>query len=267
MIDLREKVVWITGASSGIGEALAYALAARGARLILSARRAERLTEVARRCRDRGASADIHPLDLTDRDSLAATVREALTAYRTIDILINNAGVSQRSEAIDTDLEVVRTIMETNFFGPIALTTEVARFMRKRKSGLIVVISSFVGKVGTPLRSGYAASKHALHGYFDSLRVELAGHNVGVLLVVPGFIRTEISLAALEGDGKQHGVMDPGQMKGMSAEAAAEKILRAMTVGRDEITVGFDPRSRLAIVLKSLAPRLLTRILRRAAVT
>jgi len=267
MTDLEGKVVWITGASSGIGEALAYALAARGVRLILSARRMERLTEVAGRCKARGASVDILPLDLTDGESIAATVREAKAAFRTIDVLVNNAGVSQRSEAIDTNIEVVRTIMETNFFGPIALTTEVARLMCERKSGLIVVVSSFVGKIGTPLRSTYAASKHALHGYFDSMRAELAKHSIGVLLVVPGFIRTEISLAALEADGKRHGVMDPGQMRGMSAEATAERIVRAMIAGMDEITVGFDARSRLAVILKSLAPRLLHRIMRKAAVT
>ena len=267
MTNLQGKVVWITGASSGIGEALAYALAARGVRLILSARRMERLTEVAVHCKARGASVDILPLDLTDGGSVGATVREAKAAYRTIDVLVNNAGVSQRSEAIDTSHEVVRTIMETNFFGPVALTTEVARLMRERRSGQIVVISSFVGKIGTPLRSTYAASKHALHGYFDSMRMELAKHDVGVLLVVPGFIRTEISLAALEADGKRHGVMDPGQMRGMSAAAAAERIVRAMIAGKDEITVGFDMRSHVAMVLKKLAPRLLYRIMQRTAVT
>ncbi len=263
---LANKVVWITGASSGIGEALAYALAARGARLILSARRAERLAEVAARCKGVGASVDILPLDLADGSSLAASVREASAAYGIIDILVNNAGISQRAEAIDTAPDVVRTIIETNLIGPVILTAEVARRMRERGSGLIVVVSSLVGKVGSPLRSAYAASKHALHGYFDSLRMELAGRGVGVLLVVPGFVRTEISLAALEATGQPHGRMDPGQRDGMSPEAAAERILRAIAAGKEEISVGFDARARLAVILRSLAPRLLARIMAKARV-
>lgn len=264
---LTGKVIWITGASSGIGEALAYALSASGARLILSARRIERLDAVASRCRAGGASVELLPLDLSDPRSLASAVREAEPLIRTVDVLVDNAGVSQRSEALDTRLAVVRQIMETNFFGTIALTTEVARHMRERRGGLIVVVSSFVGRVGTPLRSSYAASKHALHGYFDSLRLELAKDHVDVLLVLPGFIRTEISLSALEAEGNRHGVMDPGQERGMSAAAAADRIVRAMVARKRQVTVGYDLKLRLATTLSVIAPALLFRLLRRSAVT
>ena len=194
------KMVWLTGASSGIGEAVAYALAARGARLILSARRVEKLQAVQAAC----ARPDRHrilPLDLADPASLAAAVPQALAHGGAIDVLINNGGISQRAQAVETDLAVDRRIMEVNYFGTIALAKAVLPSMLERGAGHIAVVSSLMGKFSTPRRSAYAASKHALHGFFDALRAEVHHAGVRVTLICPGYVRTDISRHALTADG------------------------------------------------------------------
>lgn len=172
-MSFRDQVVWITGASSGIGEALAYAVSERGARLIVSARREQKLLEVQAACADPHAHL-VLPLDLTDPEAIEPAATAALKHGNRIDILIHNAGLSQRSLAKHTSLEVVRRILETNFFGTVALTVALLPAMLERRVGRFVVVTSLVGKFGTPLRSAYAASKHALHGFFDSLRAEVA---------------------------------------------------------------------------------------------
>jgi short-subunit dehydrogenase len=258
------KVVWITGASSGIGEALAHAWAARGARLILSARNEARLAEV----RATLPGPDTHlvlPLDLTDEATLGPAVAAALAGASAIDVLVHNGGVSQRSLARDTGVEVDRRIFETNFFGALALTKAVLPSMLARKAGHFVVISSLVGKFGTPLRSGYSASKHALHGFFDSLRAETWRDGIRVTLVCPGFIRTALPLNALTGDGSPQGTMDRAQERGMAPEVCAERIVRAVEQGGDEVLVG--GRERFAVYLKRFAPGLFNRVIRKARVT
>ncbi len=263
---LDGKVIWITGASSGIGEALAYALRARGARLVLSARRLDRLNDVRERCGGEGVS--LLPFDVASGEPAAPIVRAAAAAFGSIDVLVNNAGVSQRSRAVETDPAVVRSIMSTNFFGPVWLSTELVRYWRERRSaGQIVVVTSAVGKLATPLRSAYSASKHAAHGYFNALRAEVARDGIGVLLVVPGYVRTEISFAALNGDGTRHGVLDPGQARGIRPADAAERIARAIESGKKEISVGLDVRTSVALALAWLAPPLLRKALERARVT
>ena len=199
-MDLAGKVVWITGASAGIGAALARAAAARGARLVLSARRPEQLAAVRAACARPGDHL-VLPLDLAAPDTFDIAVGEVLAARGAVDVLVHNAGVSQRSLARDTALAVDRRIFEVNYFGAVALTKALLPAMRQQGTSRIVVVSSLVGKIGTPFRSTYAASKHALHGFFDSLRAEEWRHGVGVTLVCPGFIHTDLSIHALIGDG------------------------------------------------------------------
>lgn len=263
---LEGKIAWITGASSGIGEALAEECWALGARLVLSSRNREGLLAL----RERLGSPDrcfVCPLDVTRPEAIRKAVGEVFDRFPTVDLLLHAAGVSQRSRAIETEPSVERRIMETNFFGAVELSRALLPAMVEAGSGRIVVISSVFGKFGAPTRSAYAASKHALHGYFDSLRAELPPGKVGVTLVVPGAVATNISTNALTGDGSSSGVADRGIAAGMSPRRCARLILRGVLRGREEISVAFDTRIRFALLLKLIAPRLLTRILRRARLT
>ncbi|MCW9707056.1 SDR family oxidoreductase [Fodinibius salsisoli] len=261
----HDKVAWITGASSGIGEALAYALHERGAKLILSARREQKLEEVKESCGGDPSAIHILPLDLTDTDSLDSKAQQALNQCGSVDYLFNNGGISQRSLAIDTEMEVIRKVMEVNFFGAVALTKALLPSMIKHKSGHIVVTSSVMGKFGTRLRSSYASSKHALHGYFDCLRQEVQEHNINVSLVCPGFIKTDVTKNALEGDGSKHNKMGQGQQHGMPPDAFAEKLLPKIEKKKNEIYIG--GKEIAGIYLKRWAPNLLNKILLKSDVT
>lgn len=247
------KTVWVTGASSGIGEALAREAGAAGARVILSARRADRLLEIAAGI----PQARVLPLDLSAPDTLPAKAREALAFFGGLDILIHNGGVSQRGYAAETPIEQTRLIMETNFFSTVILTRELLPALRAAH-GRLIVISSIMGKHGGPGRSSYAASKHALHGYYESLRAEEL--DIGVTLVNPGYIRTEVSQHALTANGGEHGKLDPGQAKGMTPEVCAHKILTGAAKGKDELLIGGWECG--GVLLKRWAPAILTRILR-----
>lgn len=264
-MSFQNKVAWITGASSGIGKAIAYALHEEGAKLILSSRRKEVLDKVKDNCS--GDTSDIHilPLDLADSDSLPQKTQQALGIYGHIDYLFNNGGVSQRALAVNTSMEVTRRMMEINFFGAVTLTRGVLPTMIERQSGHIIVTSSVMGKFGTHLRSSYAASKHALHGYFDCLRHEVFEDNINVSLVCPGFIKTDITKNALEGDGSKHNQMGKGQSEGMSADEFAQKLLPKLTKQQEEIYIG--GKEIWAVYLKRFFPRLLNKIIRRAEVT
>jgi short-subunit dehydrogenase len=260
----RNKRIWITGASSGIGEALAYAMAAEGAHLILSARRVNELERVMQGC-DAAASVQIVPLDLSDHKSIPVIVADVLKEQGKIDVLINNGGLSQRSLALETSLDVDRKLMEVNYLGTVALTKSVLPSMLTHQLGHIVTITSLTGKFGTKLRSGYAASKHALHGFFDSLRAELGETPIKITLVCPGFIRTEISKNAVVGDGSAQGTMDAATEKGMAPDVLASKILRAIEAEREE--VNFGGKEVLAVYLKRFFPSYLSRLMRKAKVT
>lgn len=247
----QDRVVWVTGASSGIGRALAIAFSERGAQLVLSARRADKLEDVRAAC----AHPERHlvvPLDLTDESSLTNAAHAVLDHFGRVDVLVNNGGISQRSLVKDTTLAVDRHIMETNFFGTIALTKAVLPSMLERSTGRFVVISSLTGHLSTPLRSTYAASKHALHGFFNSLRAEVADEGLHVLIVCPGYIRTQISHNALTGTGNAHNQMDPNQEAGMSPEACAAHILKAIEQDKAEIYVG--GKERLGIYIERFLP-------------
>jgi short-subunit dehydrogenase len=258
------KVVWITGASSGIGEALAAAFAREGARLVLSSRRADELERV-RQALERPAEHFCLPLDLAQSGTFPALTAQVLGKFGRVDILVNNGGVSQRALAADSLLAVERTMMEVNYFGTVALTKAVLPAMLAHGAGHVVVISSVMGYIGTPGRSTYAASKHALHGYFDSLRAEVWRTGVMVTLVCPGYVRTKVSDNALDARGEKHGVTDATHQRGITAERCAEATLRAIARGKEEISVG--GLETWAITLKRFLPGVFSRVIRRMKFT
>lgn len=257
----RDRVIWITGASSGIGEALAVAFAAEGAKLVLSARRREELERVAARCTAAAPQIEaplVLQLDVTDHEAMPGAVDSVVGRFGRIDMLINNAGLSQRSKCVDTDLAVYRTLLEVDVLGPIALTKAVLPLMLEQGSGHIAVTSSVAGKVGAPYRTGYCAAKHAVMGFFDSLRAEVAPRGIGVTTIVPGFVRTGIARAALSGTGAPFGRTDRYIAEGMDPDRAAAVILRGLRRGRLEIPVG-EGIEMHALWLRRLFPNLLLR--------
>jgi short-subunit dehydrogenase len=261
---LSNKTVWITGASSGIGKALAIYAWNHGAQLILSSRRRDVLEQVRQELGGDTTRIHIVPLDLANYSALAQQLQQRLPELPPVDIMIHNGGISQRASAEETALEVTERIMATNFFGAVALTKVLLPMMRNRKSGAFVVISSVAGKLGTPLRSSYAASKHALHGYFDSLRAEMVDSNISVLMVCPGYIKTNISKNAVTGDGTPHNVMDENQEKGLDAACLAERIFSALEKGKNELYVG--GKEVIGIYLKRFFPAILERIVAKSGV-
>ncbi len=233
---LANKVVWITGASSGIGEALANRMARDGALIALSARRRSELERV-KAALPAGTRTMIIAGDVTDFASIPSWIKQIESELGPIDVLVNNAGVSQRSLARDTTMETYRFIMEVDFFAPVALTQAVVPGMAKRGSGQIVVTSSVAGKYGTPLRTGYSAAKHALHGYYDSLRAEVAKDGVVVTTLVVGAVHTNVSINALTGDGAAYGIMDDLQATGTEPQRAAELMVAGIIAGEPEVLV------------------------------
>lgn len=256
------KVVWVTGASSGLGEQLALQAAASPCeKLILSGRRASALETVADACvlASGGAmkrdAVTVLPFDLGDRTCLAGAVSRALEVADRIDILVNNGGVSHRGNALGTTLDVDEALMNVNYFGAVALAKGVLPGMRERSAGHIVVVNSVQGKLGVANRTAYAASKHALAGFFDCLRAELdaEGSGVSVSCIYPGYIRTNLSLNALTGDGAKHGVMDATTESGLDAVEAAQQVWQAVAQGRPEFVMA-PLKVKLACVLRALAP-------------
>jgi short-subunit dehydrogenase len=265
MSKLTNKVVWITGASSGIGEALTYALATKGAKLILSARRKEELERVKGNCsEDAQLRIKVLPMDLSKTEILAMHVEMALHFFGKIDILINNGGISQRSLAKDTILEVDRQLMEVNYFAPVQLTKLLLPSMMELGSGHLVNITSLVGKFGSPYRSGYAASKHAVHGFFDSLRAEMFNHNITVTNICPGFIRTNVSINALTENATALGQMDQAQDQGMDPGLCAKKIVYAIERKKQEAYIG--GKETYGVLIKRFFPSLFDSIIRKSAV-
>jgi len=260
-MDFKDKVIWITGASSGIGEALALAFAKKGARLILSARREQELQRVAKQTALPELDLMILPLDLSDSRMASAWAAQVMNKFGRIDLLINNGGFSQRSAAAATDEQVERQLMEVNYFSSVALSKAVLPYMLRQKSGHLVVLSSIAGKFGFYLRSSYSAAKHALHGYFESLRLETEKQGIKTLIVCPGKVKTEISLHAKQGDGASHNKMDESHVNAMSAEECAMQIIRAIEQEKEEILIG--GKELMAVSLKRFFPRLFARIIRK----
>lgn len=258
----RNQVVWITGASSGIGEALAIAFAQEGATLVLSARRKKELERVAERCEAAGAPPKhlfVLPLDVTDTEGAFAARDRVLEKFGQIDLLINNAGVSQRSLCRETDLSVYQKLMDVDVMGQIALTKAVLPHMLERGRGHLAITSSVAGKIGVPLRSGYCAAKHAVVGFFDALRAEVEDQGIMVSTILPGFIRTAIAENALSGDGSAFGQEDKDIAGGMDADKAARVIVSGLAKGRREIPVG-EGKEMMALWLKRISPELVFRL-------
>ncbi len=254
--------IWITGASSGIGEACAYCYAEGGNKLILTSSSRERLEPVAANCREKGASEVlVLPSDFNDLEGVKLLARTAWDAFGGIDVLFCNAGISQRTNVEDTSMDMVRQIMEINYFAPVALAKAILPFMLKAGGGHIAVTTSIAGVFGFPLRCAYSSSKHALYGFFETLQAEYYGSNILVTIVCPGRVRTNISLNALDKGGGKHGTMDPGQDKGLPAEKAARKIVRAINKGKREVLIG---RGELIMVyIKRFFPGLCAKLARR----
>lgn len=227
------QVVWITGASSGIGAAMARALAAQGAKLVLSGRNEAALEAVAQACGD----AFILPFEATDYAAAASAVDKAWNWQGRVDMLVNNAGISQRSLAVETAFPVYERIVAVDLLAPIALTQALLPRMAERKAGRIVMVSSVAGKVGSPMRTAYSAAKFGLFGYSDSLRAEVAGLGIKVHVIAPGSIRTNVSRNALAADGQRRGVSDNAIENGLDPDDAVSRMLEAIAADEREIIV------------------------------
>ena len=261
------ETVLITGASSGIGEALAIQWSKeKNVKLILAARSREPLERVAAQCKANGAESFVVEMDLSNPGSIEKAVSEIGSRYSQIDIVVHNGGISQRSMAKDTTMDVYRRLMEVNYFGTVLLTRLLLPKMLERKSGHFVVVTSVMGKLGTPLRSGYAASKHALHGFFDSLRAEVCHDGIQVTIVCPGYVKTNLSMVALKADGSKHNQMDETTANGLDPAAFAQRMIAAVKAGKEEVYIG-GAREVLGIYLKRFFPRLLSRVISKAKVT
>ncbi|MBB77971.1 MAG: short chain dehydrogenase [Crocinitomicaceae bacterium] len=254
------KVAWVTGASSGIGFEIVKQLDLAGAKVIISSRNYDQLESIRLKLKN-PEKHFVLALDLEKSNEFEYLATQVINKYGIIDFLFNNGGLSQRSNARDTPLEVDRRIMEINYFGNIALTKAVLPYMRNKKNGHIIVISSIVGKFGFFLRSSYSASKHALHGFYESLLLEEEENRLKVTIVCPGKIKTNISLNALNSDGLKHGVMDNNQHGGMSVDDCVHKILNAVIKNKKEIFIG--NKEIKAVTLKKFFPKLFWKVIRK----
>lgn len=253
-MDFSAKIIWITGATSGIGRAVATEISRSKTHLILSGRNQTALAETGKICEQNGSTVELVPFDLGDENAVKSAAEKVLKSHKKIDCLYHFGGISQRGFASETSATVERKIFEINFFGTVLLTKAILPAMLKNGGGHIAVTSSIVGKFGFPYRSAYSASKHALHGYFESLRSENVKHNIRVSIIIPGRIQTNISINALDKEGHNHGKMDAGQNNGMNAEKAAHKITGKLKSERKEILVG--GKELIMVHIRRFLPRL-----------
>jgi short-subunit dehydrogenase len=282
---LSGKVVWITGASSGIGRSLALEAARRGAWLILSGRNIPALEETAALCeRTRPASENqqnaqkdeqkaslsardhaactLLPFELADPNARREAAQKALTIHGRIDVLMLNAGVSQRAKFVETSAEIFDLIMETNFYAAVDIVRIVLPKMCSNDSGVIACVSSVAGLMGAPLRTAYSASKHAQAGFFSSLRTELYGSALQISIIYPGFVRTAISENALMGNGTRHDELDPLQKSGQNPDLTARTIWNKLQAGKLDIKVAFDLKAHLGVLLARHTPALFVRVIK-----
>ncbi len=264
MNGLKQQIIWITGASSGIGEALALQLAQNGNKLILSGRNKEALLRVREMC-NKTAKAEILVFDMVAIENHHQIAKDAWNIFGKIDVLINNAGVSQRAFAMETTTAVERSLMEVNYFAPISLTKALLPYFVEQKSGHIAVVSSIAGKFGFTLRSTYAASKHALQGYFEALRLELKDVPVYVTIICPGRVLTNISFNAVQGNGTAHAKLDDGQRNGVSAAKCAQKIEKAIKNKEYEVLIG--KLELIPVFLRRFCPPLFYFLIKRVKAT
>lgn len=263
MIDFRGKNILVTGASSGIGAAIACEFASRGARLVLTARNTERLEEVRRKCAALGAEAYVFSMDMASEESIDSFAAQLELTGMKLDVMVLNAGISQRAMTFGTAIEVDRKVMETNFFGPVYLTKKLSSHILDSSHFSLAVTTSISGLFGFPLRSAYCASKHALFGFFEAL--ELENPNVRVTFLIPGRINTPISKSAVLGDGSSYAKMDDGQANGMDVDSCAKIAVKAIARGKRRKLIG---KGELAIVyIKKWCPWLFFKIAGRISAT
>ena len=261
---MNTTVIWITGASSGIGREMARQYAKRpGVSLILSSRREKTLKDVQKEC---GATADVAilPFDLVAIEAAEKNVSAAIALFGHIDILINNGGISQRSLINETDMAVFTRLMHVNYLGTVALSRALLPHFITRQKGHFVVVTSVMGKYGSPYRSGYCGAKHALHGFFDVLRMEHQKDGIDVSLLCPGFVQTQVTVNALTGDGSPLGADDPATANGLSLQPFVQKAIRAIDQKRWEVY--FGRKEKLGVYLKKLSNTLLHAIVLRSKV-
>ncbi|MCF8366623.1 MAG: SDR family oxidoreductase [Bacteroidales bacterium] len=258
MVFFQGKVVWLTGASSGIGLAILELLSRQGARLIITSSDVSRLNLAAEKCILSGAECKILPCDLTDSRQVSGLAAKALAFFGKIDVLILNAGKSQRALTIDTSIEVDRLLMELNYFSNVIITKEILNSMKANGGGHIAVTSSITGKFGFPLRSAYAAAKHALHGFFETLGIEERKNGIFVTIICPGRVNTPISYNALLANGESYNRLDKGQENGMPAELCARKYLRAVQKKKREVLIG--NKEILMVYIKRYFPSIFYKI-------
>lgn len=259
----KDKSIWITGASSGIGKALALALSTKSCNLIISSRSFEKLKAVKKACNN-AAKIKIVKLDLEDYKSAPAVVEEAMACFGQIDLLINNAGISQRSLIAETSIEVDKKLIDVNYIGTVALTKALLPYFVRQQSGHFVTVTSLMGKFGSPYRSGYCGAKHALHGFFDVLRMEHDKDHIKVTMICPGFVNTDVSRNALTGDGSALNKQDKATEKGLSPEVFAKKMLSAVENQKFEAYIG--KKEVMGIYLKRFFPKLLHKVVLRSDV-
>jgi len=252
------KTAWITGASSGIGEALVYEFFRSGSNVIISSNDAEGLERVKNACKDGAEKVTCVPFDLSDTSQIGEIVDMQMKEAGKIDYVFNIGGISQRARIDETPLWLDRKIFEINYFGTIAFTKAILPYMIRQKSGHIAATSSISGRFGFPLRSAYSASKQALHGFFETLYLENKKNNIRTSVIIPGRVRTKISFHALDNKGREHGKLDEGQAKGITPEKAARIIIRGIRRNKREILVGSTELSMLYI--RRLCPWLFFRI-------
>jgi len=260
----RDKVAWITGASSGIGEALAYRLSRMGARLILSSNERDELNRVQESCEQTDEAVMSLFLDLSRPETMPSKAAAVLERFGHVDFLFNNGGISQRALALDTSLDIDRKIMEIDYFGHIGLTKALLPSIMERRSGHIVVTTSVAGIIGVPLRSAYCAAKHALHGFFDALRAEVWDHNIKVTLICPSAVRTRIAAEALTGNGRAYGKMDNIISGGIAVDDCVDKMITAVVKGKEEVVVG-KGMGKHGVLVKRLFPVVYSKVVRRVS--
>ncbi|MEO0573255.1 MAG: SDR family oxidoreductase [Bacteroidota bacterium] len=258
-----EKVIWITGASSGIGEELSRQLSQQGYHLILSARNEQALARV----KEHGAFPDkvkILPLDISDFSKVEAAAARAFGFWNRIDILINNAGISQRSLIAETDFSVYKKLVDVNYLGTVALTKALLPYFIKQEKGHFVVVSSLMGKFSSPYRSGYCGAKHALHGFFDALRMEHEKDGVNVTMVCPGFVQTNVAKNALTADGSHQEADDHATQNGMPVSLFCKKMIAAIQKKKFEVYIA--GKEKKGVYVKRYFPKLLHQLVLRSDV-
>ncbi len=253
-MNLNNKTIWITGASSGIGEAIAKEMAKKKVTLILSARRVEELERVKRECKSTDATIIVYPLDLEKNKNAQLWVDDILNLAPKVDVLINNGGVGHFGNVTAMEAEVERKVLEVNFWGQVMLTKAILPHMIKNNSGTIATVGSIVGKFGSPGLAAYSASKHALYGYFESLRQELRNTAILIMMITPGFINTNVTKASYTKDGKVYGKNSVAQEKGLAPEVMAKTVVKRIEQEKNNAVIG--KWEIFSVPFKKFAPNL-----------